>query len=89
MYVTIQVRPDVAPMLHEQQPPTTAVQELLQAAADLGVVLRPMHPGVANSQLATYFTVEVSDAAAEAVIAQLRRCEAVQAAYVKPPEAMP
>jgi hypothetical protein len=49
-----------------------------------------LHPGREDPLLAPYFTVEVPDAAtAERVIAGLQNCEAVEAAYLKPPEAMP
>ena len=80
----------MASTLHRRRPPTTASEELSQAAEELGVVLEPMHPGAEDPHLAPYFTVEVPDyATAERVIAHLQGLEAVEAAYLKPPDEMP
>jgi hypothetical protein len=94
MQVTVQVRPDVARVLQRGLPvrngPADASQALLGAAKELGVELRPIHPGAKDPYLLPYFTVEVPDpATAERVIARLRRHEAVEGAYVKPPDEAP
>lgn len=90
MRVTTRVREDVASALHRRQPSTTESRELSQVADELGVALEPMHPSAEDPLLAPYFTVEVPDpATAERVIARLQNCEAVEAAYLKPPDAMP
>lgn len=86
----IRVRVDVALSLHELKPATQLSKELQQISEELGVVLKPMHPGAEDILLAPYFIVEVSDpAAAERVIARFRRYEATEAAYPKPPDEMP
>jgi hypothetical protein len=52
--------------------------------------LEPIHPGTEDPELTRYFTVEAPDqATAERVMARLRQSKAVEAAYVKPPDAMP
>jgi hypothetical protein len=90
MYVTIQLRQDVAIALQQRQINTPAAQELFKTAQELGVELKPMHPGARDSYLAPYFTAEVPNSAtAERVINRLRNCEAVEAAYVKPADEMP
>jgi hypothetical protein len=90
MYVTLQVQTDVALALHQRRPHTAASKELLQTAKELDVVLKPLHPGVEDRHLVSYFTVEVPDSAtAEVVLAHLRNCKAVEAAYIKPPDEMP
>ncbi len=90
MQVTVVVREDVAPALHQQQPATSASKELLETVEDLGVRLEPLHPGTQDPTLAAYFTVDVPDAAtAEQVITQLQQSEAVETAYVKPSDALP
>lgn len=90
MQITIQVTTAAARRLHERAPPTPATEELARAAAQLGVALKPLHPGVEDPALATYFVVEVPDmATASQVMDQLQRCQAVEAAYVKPPDEMP
>jgi hypothetical protein len=64
--------------------------ELAEKAVALGLILEPVHPGTTDPQLSTYYTAEVPDrAAAERAAAELRQCRAVEAAYVKPPEALP
>jgi len=65
-------------------------RELQQISEELGVVLKPMHPGAEDTLLAPYFIVEVSDsAAAERVIARFQQHRAIEAAYLKPPDEMP
>ncbi|MGH9902135.1 MAG: hypothetical protein ACRD68_10050, partial [Pyrinomonadaceae bacterium] len=69
---------------------TAPTRELLRAAEDLGVELRPLDAGADSPALSRYFTVEVPNReAAERVVARLRRCGAVEAAYLKPPDEMP
>lgn len=90
MHVTIRVRPEVALALHGRQLPTSESEGLLQTAEQLGMMLEPMHPGAEEPHLASYFTVEVQDpATAEQVIARLKHCHAVEAAYLKPPDELP
>jgi hypothetical protein len=67
-----------------------ASEAIVQATTELGVTLEPMHPGVEDPSLASFFMLEVADlASAERVIARLQGCEAVEAAYLKPPDALP
>jgi hypothetical protein len=90
MQITVQLQTDVARRLQQRGPPTAESEELNRITKQLGVVLEPIHPGTADPDLMRYFTVEVSDqAAAERVIASLQQSKAVEAAYVKPPDAMP
>ena len=90
MYITITVQTDVAFLLHKRQSITTASEELLHTAKELGEVLQPVHIGTKDSNLVSYFRVEVPDSAtAERVIARLRHCKAIEAAYLKPSDEMP
>ena len=90
MYVMVQVRMDVALALQQRQPATNASEELLNAAGELGVVLKPVHPSAKDPHLMQYFMVEVQDlATAKQVISRLQDCKAVEAAYLKPPDEMP
>ena len=90
MKVTVHIRPDVDFDSNKQQQATRQAREVVEATKNLGVVLEPMHPNVEDSRLANSFAVEVPDAAtAEKVISQLQNCDAVEAAYLKPAEAMP
>lgn len=90
MYVTIQLQPEAALALQGRRRATTASRELLKTAWDLDVTLKPMHPDTDDPKLASYFVVELPDAAtAERVIARLQNCKAIKAAYMKPPDELP
>lgn len=90
MRITIRVRPDAAKDLRYRQATTPAATEVFQRAAELGMVLEPVHPNVSDPRLASYYTAEVPDrATAERAIAYLQQCRAVEAAYIKPPDTMP
>ena len=90
MEVTIRVLPEVAQALHHHQPVTNKTRELMAVAAELGITLEPVHPGIDDVELMRYFAVSVPDhAAAAQVIQRLRSCVAVDAAYVKPPDELP
>jgi hypothetical protein len=88
--ITTRVRRDVASALHQRRAAAPGSEELLRAAEELGVVLEPVHPDAEDPHLAPYFTVEVPDhATAERAISRLQDCEAVEAAYLKPPDERP
>lgn len=86
MYVTIRVRPSARGDCDASGVPP----DLAAAAADLGLRILPMHPGVADGELSRYFHVDLEDLGrAEAVAEHLRQVPSVDAAYVKPPEGPP
>jgi hypothetical protein len=88
--VIVQIRPEAARELGERRTETPGAKEVAEAASALGVSLEQMHPGVEDESLAQYFTVEVPEHdAVKAVVERLMKCEAVEAAYVKPSEGMP
>lgn len=64
--------------------------ELQRLAVQLGVHLQPLHPGVAEPRLASYFFADIAaDAAPGVALEQLRKCAAVSAAYAKPADEAP
>jgi hypothetical protein len=88
--VTVLVRQDAAPAVQRRTAAGGDSRELLRTADELGVALEPMHPGVNDPVLQGYFCVDVADSRqAQHVIDRLGACKAVEAAYVKPPEAAP
>ena len=90
MKLTLQLKPEAALELHKNQHDTELTQALLKLATELGLQLEPMHPGVEDEELASYFQVPVENAdAAKRVADQLRDLEAVDAAYLKPFDALP
>jgi hypothetical protein len=86
MQIVVQARPH-AERAGERGP---ASDELTRSAARLSIELRPIHPGTTDPDLARYFTAEVPDrTTVDRVIAQLLQSEAVEAAYIKPPDELP
>lgn len=64
--------------------------ELARRLQARGLSLKPMHPGVDDPQLASYFLLEVPEEdTAEEVMRELLQLPAVEAAYIKPPDALP
>lgn len=57
---------------------------LAQTLATLGVMLKPLHPGAGDADLAGQFFARVPDAAADDICARLLAHPAVVAAYPKP-----
>ena len=61
--------------------------DLLVLASRLGVNLQPMHPGVADAELGSYYYANIADPdIAAGVVSELLRSAEVEAAYVKPPD---
>ena len=90
MVVTVQVRTDLAPAVRRGERSDTASGELLGTVEELGLVLVQMHPGVPDAVMASFFAVEVDDEGQASLVAdRLQRCEAVEAAYLKPPDELP
>lgn len=97
MQVMLQLQNDAAMELHQQTGTLTEssggeseAQELVNAAAELGVSLIPVHPGQTHPLLAPYFMVEVQNReTAEKVLDRLQRFNIVEAAYLKPEDQLP
>jgi uncharacterized protein with GYD domain len=91
VYITIQLQKDAARALQGvRAAETEEVKQVKKAARELGVELKPMNPGVTDPDMASYFFVEVPDAAtAERVISRLSSCSAIEAAYLKPADELP
>jgi hypothetical protein len=90
MQITVVLRPDAAADLRGAQPSLEVSRALLRDAGRLGVELRPTHPGVGDELLTPFYHVDVDDPAqAGRVLERLRAAEAVESAYVKPPDALP
>lgn len=90
MNITLQVRSDIAPELHQSRPDSHAAHELMQTIQQLGLDLHPLHRGTSDATLAQFFiAIAPDDSDIAQVLAQLRACEAVESAYVKPPDELP
>jgi hypothetical protein len=89
MYVVVQIRRSLLED-SSHSPSGLLPADLQQEISRLGVNLVPMHPGTTDPTLASYFYVETPDQpTAERVIAQLQKHNAVEAAFLKPPEGPP
>lgn len=90
MQITVQLRSDIARDLAEHRLLARETQALTQTLSQFGLTLMPLHPGTDDPELKTQFWLQVDDqATANQVIEQLLSLRATQAAYLKPPEALP
>lgn len=90
MQITVVLRPDAAEDLRGGHPSLEASRALLAEAGGLGVELRPTHPDARDALLAPFYHVDVDDPArAGRVLERLRAADAVESAYLKPPDAPP
>ncbi len=90
MQITVQLRADVARLIATRRPLTAEAAELMQILAPFGVTLEPLHLGTDDPELQTHFWVNVPDqAVAERILQRLHQLKVIQAAYLKPPDAMP
>jgi hypothetical protein len=90
MQVIVHLVPDVAQEINEGNVQSATARELIGALKDLGVELRPVHPGSLDPALAATFFVEAKDLEdAQKLAARLQALGGTTAAYVKPPPAMP
>ncbi len=88
--ITVQVRLDTARALHDPWLASPAADELAAVVGQLGATVEPVHPGVDDPQLATYFTVEAANMiGAEQLLDRLRSHPAILAAYIKPADELP
>ena len=90
MQVMLHLQPDTARMLRRHLSASAASTELLNRVQQLGVTLRPLRVSSESSALISGFTIEVPDRdTAERIIMELRDCNAVEAAYFVPADALP
>ncbi len=83
--VTVHLRPEAARTLQGERPAGVGAWGVLEAVGDLGVDLRPIHPGIADPELSTHFMVEVPDqSTAQRIVDRLSDSPVVTAAYIKP-----
>ena len=65
-------------------------EELRRIVRSVGESIRPLHAGNADASLASYFVIDVRDAArVDTLIPLLLQSPLVDAAYAKPPDALP
>ncbi len=90
MRVTVQLDPKLAQQLSRPGPGKPQRVELDKLLKILSIRLVPLHPGIDDDLLGSYFAVDVPDSDAAAnVVKHLRPFKGVRAAYIKPPEALP
>ncbi len=90
MYITIKISAETVQNLHQRSPSTPELMELLKIEKKFGITIEPLHPFLNDLHLDPYFVVRMpKDVNAEEIIARLRQCKMVEAAYIKPPDEMP
>lgn len=90
MQITVHLRPEVAAEFQQGQADSAAASELMQALAELGIELKPVHPGSLNVAMASTFITQAKDKEhVERVVSRLRDLQATEAAYFEPPPTRP
>ena len=84
--IIVKLSENIGPDLqHQQQPSSPELVELQKIQTNLGITLEPVHPGVRDPTLASYFTVEVPDEdTAQRVVDYLKFCKAVDGVISNP-----
>ena len=89
MQIIIQVSINVARALLQQTVATVDSKKIHRITKELGIDMKPLHPGVEDPLLAGYFFADVPDADTARVVARLQKSSSVEAAYLKPPDELP
>jgi hypothetical protein len=88
--IIVKVSENTAPDLRQQRLGSHNLEDLSKTETSLGITLEPVHPGVSDPTLASYFTVEVPDEdTAKRVIERLKLRKGVEGAYIKPSDELP
>lgn len=88
MEIVVRLRSDAADAFLGRRGPgeVAGIAEVAAVLRRFKVELTPQHPGIADPDLASYFTITAASfAQAEAIAAALRELDVVEAAYVQPP----
>jgi hypothetical protein len=81
--INVKVSDGAAMNIHKDQKPHLSLNEIDHMEEELGIVLKPLHPGTTDRVLSSYFTVEVPDKLrAEQVIQRLRRSPYIEGANI-------
>lgn len=87
--ITVQLRQDIAERV-AAEPAPSAAPEMTDVLQRHGLTLVPVDPRADDPTLRSFFRVEVpDDETARRLIEELSGLEAVDAAYVQPPDALP
>ncbi len=85
MEIVVRLKPHAAEALQTQPPESAGLTGLASVVAESGAGLTPQFPGIADSELASYYTLTgVPDDDAERITAALRELDEVDAAYEQP-----
>ena len=95
--ITLQVSEETAQALRDatvaqsgSSSHSRSVPSAVKLVRDLGVELEPLHPGTIDSELQRFFIVTMEDGEpVDQVLDSLRECHGIDAAYLKPPDALP
>ena len=72
-----------------ESPESKETRSVAAAARRAGTALQPMHPGTDDEELRTYFYADVDDERVEELLESLEKSDAIEGAYIKPPDALP
>ncbi len=83
--ISVKLSMDAAARFRSQTPTNASSGELPELIRRLGIELLPVHPGIDDPELASYFVAQVPDRnTAEQFAARLLGCGDVEGAYYSP-----
>jgi hypothetical protein len=90
MFVILHIRQDVVREIASGTAHSRDAAALHVLLGELGLTLEPLHPGATDPELASQFFVTVPDERTAAEVSRRLGIQgAVEAAYLKPPDAAP
>ena len=88
--ITVQLRQDAAAEVAGAGATSPEARDVVEAVAQHGLELVPVDPRAGDPVLESFFRIQAPDeATARELTEALTGLEAVEAAYVKPPDALP
>lgn len=89
MRVSIKSTSKAASEILGESPESKETRSVVAAVQRAGASLQPMHYGTDDDELRTYFYADVDDERVEELFESLGKSDAIEGAYIKPPDALP
>jgi hypothetical protein len=85
LLIVVKISKDIVNAIQNKKHNVDLADEILNVEREFDVTLKRLHPGINNTDLSTYFTIDVPNSSnARSIITHLQRCKGIEAAYVKP-----
>jgi hypothetical protein len=89
MRISIKSTPKAAAEILGESQESKETRSVVAAVQRAGAALQPMHPGTDDDELLSYFYADVDDERVEELLKSMEKSDAIEGAYIKPPDALP